>query len=254
MAAKRTIRPSVGYEGLRQHAVLREADLRDLLFESSKRSRPRDLLHIPMSLLEATPHLAAHLAEHGGFRPRVKTGSASDAKATRSRLHTMHGHSGPLVMVTAVRHDLAGMALKDRRTAAEWAAGHTFALGIIAPGAVAFEAVLQAGGLTGQLHDHTVLPLDFLNPDLQAFALAAPAGPGGGAIHPASGLHFVCLGKTTKDRAKVASYLSRDPDGRFDLPDDHPAYLQAHEDAIVRKLTTSNSPRLSRFKLPRSWR
>lgn len=246
--------PRSGHELLRNRAVLHDGQMRDLLFERSQGKRPRDLRHVPRHLFDATPTLKRQMVEGNFFRPRVKTGSRSDASTLRGRLDAMHRNAGELVLVTSIRHDLAGMPLKHEATVAAWKDGHEFMLDIISPDALAFDAVLQAGGITGQFHDHTVLPLGAILPDLRTFALDMPRGAGGGAVHEASGLHLVVMGDEPEDRARVASYMSRDSDGRFDLPDDHSDYLQAHEDALVRKLTGVKSPKLTRQRLPDAWR
>lgn len=240
MCAKRTIDPSAGYEGLRNRAVLWEGD-RERARRGGRPAGQRARVDPHSEALP--PLLAEHAAAHNGFLPRVRAGSETDSAPKLRKLTRMQGEHGELVMLTWLMHRLDALPLKSEATALEGRKSIEGMLRMYAPRSKARAVALQRGGAQDCTHAHVVVPLAHLVKTLQATALAAPAGKGGGAWHLLGRLHIVRVSPDGLER--VAGYLARDPDGRFDLPEDHPAYLQAHAEEIERKRSGRASPRLS---------
>ena len=245
-----------GREQLRTRAVLFEGD-RERAQEARRRGRKpgqrANLAHLEAEQLASFPLLAAHVAEHGGFPPRTRTGSASDAAPRIARLERMAAQAGELVLITWLLRPLDRLPLKSAALAEAGRKSVEGMLRLQAPRLRAHDTAIQRGDKHGCTHSHTVAPLADVSRALQAAALAAPSGRGGGAWHIPGKLHIVRIGSTREDLERVAGYLSRDPDCRFDLPEDHPDCLQGHEQELARKRSGARSPRLTWFKLPRNW-
>ena len=246
MSTKRLIRPSAGFEGLRNRAVLREADLRDAAFTARRGGRPAgQRVRIDPAREDLSAVLLAHAAAQDGFLPRTRTGSESDSLPKLKKMTRMQEEHGELVILTWLMRALDVEPLKAEATAQKSRKAVDGLLKLYAPHSVGKNRIvaIQRGGQHGCTHAHIVLPLAHLAKTLQATALAAPAGKGGGAWHISDRLHVVRV--HPDELAQVAGYISRDPDGRFDLPEDHPDFLQAHAEELERKQRGRQSPRLS---------
>lgn len=219
--------------------------VRAVLFEGEKARRPAgqrvNMAHLEPEQL--APDLTAYIAEHAGFAPRTRRGAPSDSAPRRRRLEQQL-RSGPLALLTWNMPKLDGLTLKTDELAHAARKSVQGMLKVYAPRAEAYEVAVQRGALGGT-HAHIVLPLEAFSRKVQAAIRAAPSGKGGGVEIVPGRLHAVLIDDGAEDLERVAAYLSRDPDGRFDLPEDHPAYLQAHAEELSRKKAGRRSPRLS---------
>jgi len=231
-----------GGHGLRVRAVLYE-DAKARPPQPPQKHRQLPSAH----LLAAVPHVADYCERHGQL-PSV-TRSARNRAPRIGRAHAMHRHGGELVFVRFSMPSLDGLDLRAPDLATQARVLVRELLRRIAPGALAFDVAVQRGGKYGGTHAHLLLPVAFLTPLLRRKVRRAPRGEGGGVLHSPD-LHLVLLDDSEEDRAKVATYMGRDGDGRLDLPADHPDHLQALED----RLTRAESPRLQWQRLPPSWR
>jgi hypothetical protein len=184
----------------------------------------------PLELLRGSPLVQGHVTRHGVL-PSV-TRSKSKMVGRIRRAEWLFSEHGELVFLRLSLPDLDGLPLRSeatRQRARELVAAR---LKGYAPGLGAHDVAVQRGK-HGGTHAHVLLPLAALAPLLRRAAAKAPAGCGGG-VEPFAGVHVVRVGDSPEDRAAVAVYMGKDPDGRFGLEDpSHPDYLAALEDLLA---------------------
>lgn len=226
----------IAREALRHRAVLREGNRRDQLARRGRKHQPLDL---SPEQAEHRPRLAAYLLTHSGWPPSVTRNSTARLR----ELDTMYAACGPLVLLTVNLDTLDELPLKSeelRDLARELVA--VYLDGLTAPG-TPYAAAVQRG-LFGGTHAHLALPLACLSAAHAALVQAARRGAGGGCELLSGDAHAVLMGNRPNDRARVAAYIARDPDGRLAIPG-VTACLDALEEELERKASGQRSPRLS---------
>lgn len=232
----------------------REGYLRDQATEAAYRRRDgRQQTHTQLpapAQLAGYVRLAQHADRHGTL-PSV-TRSRSKVGPRIKRAHALHRHGGELAFLRLDLGELDDLPLRASSTVARAKQLVAARLNVLAPGAVAYDVALQRGK-HGGTHAHILIPLRFLAPYPRRKAREALAGKGGG-VSIGSGLHIVRVADSEQDRAAVAAYMGRDPDGRLDADDSSDLdYLQALEDLLAHRATGDES-QLTWSKMPRSWR
>lgn len=247
------IRRRDGGYGLRLRAVLyedtkgREAKARF----TRRNGRPQVHTVVPdVAVLALTPRVQAAV-EATGMLPSVARGPSKVTPHIR-RAHAMHLHGGELAFVRLSLPTLDGLPLRSSATVAQARELFQARLKGLAPDADAYNVALQRGG-HGGIHLHILLPLRFLTTYPRRRARGAPAGVGGG-VSFGDDIHIVRVGETEQDRAAVAAYMAREPDGRLDPKNmGSPVYLAAIEELLQHRETGEES-QLTWYKLPRAWR
>lgn len=215
---------------LRERAVLYEADVRDRTSRLSRKHQP--LVLTPDEAVNY-PMLAAHLATHDGWPPSITRSS----EAALADLDAMHELRGSLALLTLSLDSLDSLRLKTpelaqlaRDIVAEYVSE---LLRCDAPYRIAVQR-----GATGHTHAHMVVVLadmrsehrEILEANQQAYLLGGQA-------------EARVIGNSPTDRARVATYVSRDADARLGDPTNREAYLTALEEKLVSHHL--RSPRLS---------
>lgn len=216
-----------GAELLYVRGVLREADLRDeQAARNLDRQSKRQRLDLTPEQASSCPLLASHLAQSGGWPPSI-TRSYS---ARLRHLNALYAAHGTLVML---RRDLQQLDQWPLRSPELPTAARPFIerfadkLLLAKP---SYVTDIQRGGLGGT-HSHMVTPLACIKPKYAAFINAAKHGRGGGCELLSGKAHGVVILNAAENRLKVARYVKRHPDPRFDHPGT-PDYLDALEDEL----------------------
>lgn len=224
------------HDVLRTRAVLHEGHRRD---ELARRSRKHQPLTLTLEQARRCPRLAAHLTAHDGWPPSITRSSA----ARLLDLNALHAVHGSLVLLTVNLDVLDDLPLKSSAVGTLARSMTACFLEELAQPGVPYTAAAQRGE-HGGTHAHLTPPLTHLHPKHAALVLATRPGPGGGCDLLDGQAHGVLIRNSLRDRRKVAAYLSRDPEGRLDLPGTD-AYLDALEEELERKAHGHRSPRLS---------
>lgn len=229
-------------EQLRDRAVLREATVRDAATARAAQTARPGRKHQPLALTdEQGVHytaLAAHLKAHAGWPPSITRNHTPTLRC----LEIMYA-VGPLAMVRLSLPDLDALPLKSR----ELATAARAAVEAVLPHLCACSGLYTVAvkrGKHGGTHAHLVLPVAYLNATDRARVKAAPHGINGGMLILNGNAHGVQITDHPTDRARVAAYLSRDPDERLDDPTSA-AYLDALEAELHRKATNPKRVRLA---------
>lgn len=228
-----TKKPSA-YQALRHRAVLRDADQRDADFERAKgrKYQPMPLAYVDPSRL---PLLADYLATHPNI-PGVDGWPPSITRSHAARLRqmeVMRATYGPLALL---RLSLSGLDTLPLKSAAMTKAARPLIAALqkeLCHAGTPFVSAIQRGIGEGD-HSHLILPLAGLLPIHAELVQAARPGAGGGCLLLEGRGHGVVIRDTAQDFAKVASYTSRDPDARLDIPDTQ-GYLEGLEAELARK-------------------
>lgn len=238
-----------GYALLRNRAVLREADLADRQLEKALKRRDGKAVgerpnvgHLDPLTMPA--NVAEYVTKHGGYLPPVNRGSPSDSASKEAYLLGLDAEFGRQVLLTYLRPQydhlpLKSLACRDGAKRDTIAMLYLHARLALKHG---YSAAIQRGDVHQSTHTHVCLALAHLSPKHREAVLNSPAGPGGGVWLIPGVLYAVMLDDDPRSIPNVASYLARDADGRYDLPYDHPAYLQAVSEDLARG---KRSPRMS---------
>lgn len=219
-------------EILRHRAVLYEGKVRDLATEQAlerqQYQRKHQRLNLTREQEDAYPALCQHLALHDGWPPTVSRKS----KARVRQLDALYDAYGPLVLLRLALPELDELPVYSpvmSRSARQVTAERLDSL-LVRP---VYTADVQRGADFGT-HSHHCTPLSFLAEPYQQLVNAAPHGPCAGYELSDQAAHGVVMLNAAIDRRKVASYITRHPDGRLD--DSTTAlYLAALEDELNRK-------------------
>jgi hypothetical protein len=220
-------------EILRHRAVLHEGRVRDLATEQAlerqqQYQRKHQRLGLTREQEDAYPALCQHLALHDGWPPTVSRKS----KARVRQLDALYDAYGPLVLLRLALPELDELPVYSpamSRSARQVTAERLNSL-LVRP---VYTADVQRGADFGT-HSHHCTPLSFLAEPYQQLVNAAPHGPCAGYELSDQAAHGAVMLNAAIDRRKVASYVTRHPDGRLD--DSTTAlYLAALEDELNRK-------------------
>ena len=226
--------------GLYVRGQVYEAERQRRYWKPAKGQR-RNLAHLPY--MASYPAVMADIAEHGGFLSyEPRKGSPSQSKPKLGQLQRTKAHHGELVFLTVPLSHLDSLLLQSVTLKVQAEADTDSFLLVVAFEDCPVIVAIQRGSITRCTHAHIVLPRAFLRPEAEAVACTIEAGPGDGAWLPDGSAYLQRIADGPDDLKRVASYLSRDPDGAFELADDDPVFLQALEDRLTQ---SGDSVRLS---------
>ncbi|EYB67405.1 hypothetical protein DEIPH_ctg042orf0004 [Deinococcus phoenicis] len=221
-------------DGLRRRAVLYEAHR-----HTDARARKHTRFCLLPHVADELPALSLHLDITDGYPPNV----ARSAAARIRHLNGMFTKHGPLVLLRFSLPALDAYPLHERTLVTEAREAVADALfGLLADDAPYTVDIHR--GAEGGTHAHAVTPLAFVLEDWRGLLADAPHGPGGGRDLPFLAGHGVVIRNTARDRARVAAYVRRHPDGRLWTPGTED-YLHALEDELQRKHMGLPLPRLA---------
>jgi hypothetical protein len=217
---------------LRERAVLHEGERRDEQYARTKKGRKHQRTLLSAEVLEEKgfPLLAQHVTACNGWFPPITRSSTS----TRRNLDAMRAIHGPLVLLRLRFGMVDALPLKSPEVRDMVRELLPVYFDILTLPDAPYTCSVKRGAC-GTTHAHLGLPLAFLAEPYASLVNAARHGSGGGLELLGDLVHGVVILDTPQDRARVATYLSRDPDERFDVPGTL-AYLEAHEEALKRKV------------------